>query len=44
MERGEVLDDYFDPIRVVAEDVDEAAGWRRIGDFPSLWDRVPTEA
>lgn len=44
MEREEVLDDYFDPIRVVEDDVDEAAGWRRIEDLPSLWDQVPTEA
>lgn len=42
MERAEVLDDYFTEITVVEEDVDEAAGWRRIDDLPGLWDRVLT--
>ncbi|MFC6615826.1 hypothetical protein ACFQAS_12860 [Halopenitus salinus] len=40
MERAEVLDEYFSEITIVDEDVDEAAGWRRIDDLPGLWDRV----
>jgi hypothetical protein len=43
MER-EVLDDYFDSVTVVEEDVDEAAGWERIADLPRLWERVPSDA
>lgn len=43
MERAEVLDDYFEPITVVDESVDEAAGWERIDDLPGLWDRVLDE-
>lgn len=44
MEREEVLDEYFESLTVVEEDVDEAAGWRQIEDLPPLWDRVPREA
>jgi hypothetical protein len=44
MERAEVLDDYFTELTVVEEDVDEAAGWRRIDDLPGLWDRVLDDA
>lgn len=44
MERAEVLDDYFEDITIVEEDVDEAAGWQRIDDLPGLWDRVLGEA
>ena len=40
MERAEVLDEYFSEITIVDEDVDEAAGWRRIDDLPGLWDLV----
>lgn len=40
MERAEVLDDYFEDITVVEEDVDEADGWERIDDEPGLWERV----
>jgi len=40
MEREAVLDDYFEEIRVVHEDVDEAEGWAEIEDLPLLWDRV----
>jgi hypothetical protein len=41
MERT-VLDDYFDDVTVVDADVDEAEGWERIEDLPSLWDRLST--
>jgi len=44
MERDEVLDEYFDEIRIVEEDVDEAAGWQRIDDLPGLWEQVLDEA
>lgn len=40
MERAEVLDDYFEGITVVEEDVNETAGWQRIDDLPGLWERV----
>lgn len=40
MEREAVLDDHFEEITVVEEDVDEAAGWQRIEDLPGLWERV----
>ena len=40
MERAEILDDYFEDLTVVDENVDEAAGWDRIDDLPGLWDRV----
>jgi len=40
MERAEVLDDYFEEITIVEEDVDEAAGWQRIDDLPGLWERT----
>jgi len=43
MERP-VLEEYFDPVSVVEEHVDEAAGWARIDDLPSLWERVPNDA
>jgi hypothetical protein len=43
MERA-VLAEYFDSVTVVEEHVDEAAGWARIDDLPSLWDRVPSDA
>lgn len=42
MERP-VLDDYFESVTVVEADVDEAAGWARIEDWPHLWEYVPTE-
>lgn len=44
MERAEVLDEYFADVTIVEEDVDEAAGWKRIDDLPGLWDRVLDEA
>ncbi|MCQ4335019.1 hypothetical protein KM295_16340 [Natronomonas sp. F2-12] len=44
MERAEVLDDYFEEITIVEEDVDEAAGWRQIDDLPGLWAQVLDEA
>ena len=44
MERAEVLDDYFEDITIVEEDVDEAAGWQRIDDLPGLWERLLDEA
>lgn len=40
MERAAVLDDYFEGLTVVDEDVDEAAGWERIDDLPGLWGRM----
>jgi len=44
MERAEVLDDYFEDITIVEEDVDEVAGWQRIDDLPGLWEQVLDEA
>ncbi|WP_049924284.1 hypothetical protein [Halopiger djelfimassiliensis] len=44
MEREEVLDDYFETVTVVEENVDEAAGWKRIEDYPSLWEQMTSEA
>lgn len=44
MERAEVLDDYFEDITIVEEDVDEATGWRRISDLPGLWEQALDEA
>ncbi|MFW5974128.1 MAG: hypothetical protein ACOCPZ_01950 [Natrialbaceae archaeon] len=38
MERAKVLDEYFETITVVEEDVDEAAAWERIEDLPGLWE------
>lgn len=43
MERAEVLDEYFAEITIVAEDVDETAGWERIDDLPGLWEQVLDE-
>ncbi|WP_436903363.1 hypothetical protein [Halovenus halobia] len=40
MERAEVLDDYFEALTVVEEDIDEAAGWRQIDDLPGLWEQT----
>jgi len=40
MERAKVLDDYFEDITIVEEDVDETVGWERIEDLPGLWDKV----
>lgn len=40
MERETVLDEYFADLRVVDEDVDPEEGWERVGELPSLWDRV----
>ncbi|MFB6227514.1 MAG: hypothetical protein ABEH88_02855 [Halobacteriales archaeon] len=44
MERAEVLDEYFEDITVVDENVDEAAGWERIDDLPGLWNRMLGES
>ena len=44
MERAEVLDDYFENLTVVDEDVDETAGRERIDELPGLWDRVLGES
>jgi hypothetical protein len=44
MERAEVLDDYFDEITIVEEDIDESAGWQRIDDLLGLWEQVLDEA
>lgn len=43
MER-EVLDQYFTDLVVVEENVDEADGWDRIDEYPSLWDAIADEA
>lgn len=40
MERAEVLDDYFEEINIVEEDVDESVGWQHIDDLPGLWEQV----
>jgi len=40
MEREEVLDEYFESLTIVDEDVDEAAGWDRINQLPQLWEHV----
>ena len=40
MERAEVLDDYFEEITIVEEDVDESTGWQQIDDLPGLWEQV----
>ncbi|MFB6101507.1 MAG: hypothetical protein ABEJ73_02965 [Haloplanus sp.] len=40
MERGEILDDYFESLTVVEENVDPAAGRERIDHLPGLWERV----
>ncbi|MFD1562196.1 hypothetical protein ACFR99_01240 [Haloarchaeobius amylolyticus] len=44
MERAEVLDDYFEDITIVKEDVDEEVGWQRIDDLPRLWAEILDEA
>lgn len=40
MERAEVLDEYFESLTVVDDNVDEKAGWQRIEKLPGLWERV----
>ena len=44
MERAEVLDDYFEELTIVEEDVDETAGWQRINELPGLWNQVLGES
>ncbi len=44
MERAEVLDDYFEEITVIEEDVDEAERWQQIDHQPGLWEQVLDEA
>lgn len=43
MER-DVLDQYFEDLVVVEENVVESEGWARIESYPSLWDEIPSEA
>lgn len=38
MERGAVLDDYFEDIEV--ERVEPGAGWQQIAELPSMWSRI----
>jgi hypothetical protein len=40
MERAEVLNEYFESLRVVDPDVDPASAWERIEHFPALWDTL----
>jgi hypothetical protein len=40
MERDEVLDEYFDSLTIVDEDVDEATGWNRLNELPHLREQV----
>lgn len=44
MEREAVLDEYFESVTVVKEDVDPDAEWDRIASLPGLWDQLLTEA
>ena len=44
MERAEVLDDYFEEITVIEEDVDEAERLQQIDHQPGLWEQVLDEA
>jgi len=44
MERAEVLDEYFEEITIVEEDIVEAAGWQRIDHLPGLWEDAPIES
>lgn len=44
MERAEVLDDYFEEITIVEDDIDETAGWQQIDGLPGLWEQVLDEA
>lgn len=43
MER-KVLDEYFEELTVVEENVDETEGRKRIESYLSLWDAVVSEA
>jgi hypothetical protein len=43
MEREAVLDDHFADLTVVEEDVDEAAGWDRVAELPSLWELIASD-
>ena len=43
MER-DVLEEYFESITVLEEDVDERAGWARIEELPRLWDELALES
>ncbi|WP_096388935.1 hypothetical protein [Halopenitus persicus] len=40
MEREAVLDEYFEDVTVVSEDVDETAGWKRLEDLPEFWEQL----
>ncbi|MDS0284433.1 hypothetical protein [Haloarcula onubensis] len=42
MER-DVLEQYFNDIVVVKENVIESEGWNRIEDYPLLWDEIAEE-
>ena len=43
MER-DVLEEYFESVTVLEEDVDEQAGWARIEELPRLWDELALES
>jgi hypothetical protein len=43
MER-DVLEQYFDDLAVIEEDVAETEEWERIEKYPSLWDAKASEA
>lgn len=40
MEREAILDDYFESLTIVGENVEEEAGWDRIEHLPSLWEEL----
>ena len=43
MER-EVLEEYFESVTVLEEDVDEENGWERLEDLPRLWEEITLES
>lgn len=40
MEREAVLEEYFEDIRLVEEDVEPATAWAEIEELPRLWDAI----
>jgi hypothetical protein len=44
MERNKVLDEYFDSLTIVDENVDKTTGWRQINDLPHLREQVLPDA
>lgn len=44
MEREEVLDDYFERVDVLDDDVDPETAWDRIDELPSLREHLVEEA